>query len=155
MIVSIGTQCNAGFTVRAGMKTAAQFLGFLLGVSIAETIVGLFPFVGNIANACATGIVTEFLGWTAYIMIRDNIDHELSFWEKGKLLWAAYKLRKENAQFLEELKQARAQMTDSERLVYDNCMQVLTNKDSSILERHNALVKAQEILLAYNINIGI
>ena len=59
MVIAIGAQCSAGFSVKKALKVMANFVGFILGVSIAEFLVGLIPGIGNIANAIATGIVTE------------------------------------------------------------------------------------------------
>ena len=156
MVIAIGAQCSAGFSVKKALKVMANFVGFILGVSIAEFLVGLIPGIGNIANAIATGIVTEILGWATYIVLRDGLEEKgnLSFWDKIQLLLAAIRLREDNKEFTQKLKDARQKMTNDERTKYDNFMRIITDRNSSKDERADALYGADILLKPYGVSIG-
>lgn len=154
MIFSIGLQCSINFSIASALKIAANLAGLIAGTAIAEFIIGLIPGLGNIANACATGIVTQILGWSAFIMLRDNIDGgNLSFWDKINLIRAAWKLRNKNEEFRKKLESARNRMNSSERSRYDRYMKILTNKESDYLQRRDAQIQVEEILKPYGITL--
>lgn len=151
MVVIIADLCGKGANTKSALKVMAQFLGFILGCSIAEFIVGLFPFAGNFANCIATGIVTEILGFTTYIVLRDDISEKLSFWQKISLLRLALRMKKSNQEFLNQLKRARKSMTTEIRAKYDACMKIITNKDAAVSQRQEAIHTANELLKPYGI----
>lgn len=154
MIFSIGMQCSSNFTVAKAMKLVAHFAGLIAGTAIAQFIIGWIPGAGNLANACATGIVTEVLGFSAYIMLRDNLDkyETLSFSEKWDLFWAARRLMKRNSEFMDKLKTARKRMSYSEQKKYDACMKILTDKNSTQPQRRDALIQVQGLLKPYGVS---
>lgn len=86
MVICIGLQCKAEFNLRAAIAVMADFVGYILGVFIAEFIVGLIPGIGNLANAIATGVVTELLGWATYLVLKEDL-------KKGSYSqWSAYEV---------------------------------------------------------------
>lgn len=151
MILAIGSQCSAGFCTKNAAKLMSNFVGFLLGVGIAQAIVGLIPGVGNFANALASGVTTQILGWTTYLMLRDNMDKRsnLGFFDKVALLKAAVKKVMDNREFMNELKKVRSKMSDSDRELYDRCMKTLTDKNSTPEQRREALENGKKILASY------
>lgn len=151
MIIAIGTQCSAGFCTKNALKLMSNFVGFLLGVGIAQAIIGLIPGVGNLANALASGVTTQILGWATYLMLRDNMDkrNNLGFFDKVSLLKAAVKKFLDNKEFMDELKKVRSKMSYEDRELYDQCMKTLTDKNSTQEQRQNALNKGKKILASY------
>lgn len=154
MIFAIGMQCSTNFTVAKALKLVAHFAGLIAGTAIAEFILGLISGAGNLANACATGIVTEVLGWSAFIMLRDNLDRyeTLSLSEKWNLLKAAIRLRNRNSAFMDKLKAARKRMSYYEQKKYDSCMEILTDRESTRPQRRDAMIQIQELLKPYGIS---
>ncbi len=158
MVIAIGTQYSANFKIQKAIGVMTNFVGFILGVSIAEFIVGLFPGIGNIANAITTGIVTELLGWATFIVLRDGLDEKkdkMNLFDQIKLLKAAVELRKNNQDLTDKLNAARKSMPEYEREEYDRLMKIITDKDTSREERIDALHRADEILKRYGVSIGV
>lgn len=151
MVICIGLQCKAGFDTQSAIAVMADFVGFILGVSIAEFIVGLIPGIGNIANAIATGFVTELLGWATYLALKDNL--EKGKYNKLDLLMKAWKLRKQSKKLNEKLKAARNQMSEYDRQRYDKLMKIVTDKNVSKSQQDLAIFEAEEILKKYGVDL--
>lgn len=151
MLFVIGRMCEADAGI---MKQAANFMtkfvGFILGVSIAEFILGLFPGIGNLANAIATGIVTEFLGWSCFIALTCDI----TGWGLWKMIRKAYRKWKDNGDFINSLKEARKAMSPNVRERYDSLMKIITDKKVPDEQRQSALNEAQQILGPYGISFS-
>lgn len=157
MVFAIGTQCDAEFNVKKALKVISTFVGLILGTSIAETLIGLFPIIGNLANAAATGFVTELLGWSTYVILRDRLEEKgrISGFDKIMILRAAKKTSESNAKFLEKLKAVRERMDEEERAEYDRLMKIVAGKSSTDEERVNAIYSADAILKKYNVCLGV
>ena len=71
-------------------------LGSYIGIRLGVMFVKLFPGPGNLANATATFLTTEFLGWLTYAIVKqDKNPSQLTKEEKEELKKAAKKLQKD------------------------------------------------------------
>lgn len=147
MVVCIGLQCKAGFNSQTAIAVMADFVGFILGVSIAEFIVGLIPGIGNIANAIATGVVTELLGWATYLVLKEDL--KKGSYNQWSLLKRAWKLRKQAKVLNEKLKETRNKMSTYDKQKYDKLMKIITDKNVTKSEQDLAIFEAEEILKKY------
>lgn len=147
MVLCIGLQCNASFNTRSAIAVMADFVGLILGVSIAEFILGLLPGIGNLANAIATGAVTELLGWTTYLVLKEDLQQ--GSFNKVKVLKKAWKLKKEADTLNNALKETRNKMNTADREKYDALMKIITNKDVTKSEQDSAIFEAEAILKKY------
>ena len=64
------------------------------------------------------------------------------------------RLREDNKEFTQKLKDARQKMTNDERTKYDNFMRIITDRNSSKDERADALYGADILLKPYGVSIG-
>ena len=156
MVLAIGSQFYADFCIKNNLnafKIMSDLAGFILRAVIAQAIIGLIPRVGGLANALASGVITQILGWATYLMLRDDMDKRsnLGFFDKVALLKAAVKKVMDNREFMNELKKVRSKMSDSDRELYDRCMKTLTNKNSTPEQRREALDNGKKILASYEL----
>ena len=156
MVLAIGSQFYADFCIKNNLnafKIMSDLAGFILRAVIAQAIIGLIPRVGGLANALASGVITQILGWATYLMLRDDMDKRsnLSFFDKVVLLKAAVKKVMDNREFMNELKKVRSKMSDSDRELYDRCMKTLTDKNSTPKQRREALDDCKKILASYEL----
>ena len=156
MVLAIGSQFYADFCIKNNLnafKIMSDLAGFILRAVIAQAIIGLIPRVGGLANALASGVITQILGWATYLMLRDDMDKRsnLSFFDKVVLLKAAVKKFMDNREFMNELKKVRSKMSDSDRELYDRCMKTLTDKNSTPEQRREALDNGKKILASYEL----
>ena len=149
MVLAIGSQFYADFCIKNNLnafKIMSDLAGFILRAVIAQAIIGLIPRVGGLANALASGVITQILGWATYLMLRDDMDKRsnLGFFDKVALLKAAVKKVMDNREFMNELKKVRSEL-------YDRCMKTLTNKNSTPEQRREALDNGKKILASYEL----
>jgi len=155
MVIAIGFQCKAKLNMRTAIAIMADFVGFILGTSIAMFIIGLAPGIGNLANAIATGFVTQLLGWLTYIILKDdhNAKKAKTFLGKLSLIKEALGMRTKAGVLSKKLKQARQRMTESDRKKYDELMRIITNKETTKSEQERALSEAEQLLERYGTSI--
>lgn len=147
MIVSIGLQCKAEFNSQTAIAVMADFVGFILGIGIAQFIVGLVPGIGNLANAIATGVVTELLGWATYLALKEDLKKgNYSQWHLLKRAWG---LRKDAKKLNEKLKETRNKMSAHDKEKYDKLMKIITDKNVTKSQQDLAIFEAEEILKKY------
>lgn len=147
MVISIGLQCKAKFNSQTAIAVMADFVGFILGICIAEFIVGLVPGIGNLANAIATGVVTELLGWATYIVLKEDLKKgNYSQWHLLKRAWG---LRKDAKKINEKLKDTRNKMSAYDKEKYDKLMKIITDKNVTKSQQDLAIFEAEEILKKY------
>ncbi len=153
MLCVIGGMCGInGSVMKFAAKFASNFVGFLLGVSIAEFIIGLIPGAGNLANAIATGIVTELLGWSCFIVITGGFTGNFGFWDKLSLLKKSWGKWRENEDFRSKIKKAEEAMPEDLRARYNSLMKTISNDRIPQSQRDNAIHEAEEILKPYGIS---
>ena len=156
IVFAIGSQFYTNFCIKNNLnafKLMSNFAGFILRAVIAQAIIGLIPRVGGLANALASGVITQILGWATYLMLRDDMDKRsnLSFFDQVVFLKAAVKKFMDNQEFMNELKKIRSKMSDSDRELYDRCMKTLTDKNSTPEQRRDALDDCKKILASYEL----
>ena len=154
MVFAIGSQFYADFCIKNNLNTfklMSNFASFILRAVIAQAIIGLIPRVGGLANALASVVITQILGWATYLMLRDDMDKwsNLSFFDQVVFLKAAVKKVMDNREFMNELKKVRSKMSDSDRELYDRYMKTLTDKNSTPEQRREALDNGKKILASY------
>lgn len=127
MIICIARANNRSWGVADALAVIGVLAGTYLGTRGAVFLVKWIPGIGNAANAVTTFGVTELLGWTAYLLIKeDKKPEELSSKEKEELKKKAEKLKKEQH---DESKRLYEKMTDKDKNEYEQIMKQLKNKD--------------------------
>lgn len=153
MLCIIGGMCGInGNVMKFAAKFASNFVGFILGVSIAEFILGWFPGIGSIANAIATGIVTELLGWSCFIVLTGGFTENFGLWDKLSLLKQAFGKWSENKDFRNKIKKAEEAMPEDIRTRYKSLMETISDDKIPQSQRDNAIHEAEEILKPYGIS---
>lgn len=127
MILSIARVNNRSWGVADALSVIGVLAGTYLGSRGAVFLVKWIPGIGNAANALTTFGVTELLGWTAYLLIREDKKPEaLSSEDKENLRKRAEKLKSEQH---DESKRLYENMTDKDKKEYEQIMKQLKNKD--------------------------
>lgn len=104
MIISITLVNDRKKNVGAGLAIAGCLAGFFLGTRGALFIIKWIPFAGNAANSITTMIVTEILGWTTYVIVKENVNvKNMKFKDKLKYLQRGYTTQKSEKDISEKL----------------------------------------------------
>ncbi len=72
MIIAIARQYGQPVEVGTAFAFLGTFAGFYLGTRGAIFCIKWIPFVGNAANAIATAVTTETLGWATYYLVSNG-----------------------------------------------------------------------------------
>jgi uncharacterized protein (DUF697 family) len=95
-------------------KIMGKVFGFVAGTYLGAKLVGLIPGIGNIANAVATTVVTETIGWTCIFLMESFDDpNEVSNSEMKGIMERAFgeaqKHKEENKQLIKKMTKAERQ----------------------------------------------
>ncbi len=63
MIIALGENFGAHVNKQIAMSMLGQWVGAGVGIYGAKAVLGIFPVLGNLANAAISGGYTEGLGW--------------------------------------------------------------------------------------------
>lgn len=72
MVMSLGELFDQRVDTTAAITLLGLWAGQGVGVAIAKGLLGTLPGIGNLANAAATAMHTEALGWLAYSYFADR-----------------------------------------------------------------------------------
>lgn len=127
MIVSIARINGKSWGIGDALSVVGTLAGWYLGTRGAMFLIKWIPGLGNGANAITTFGVTELLGWTAYLLVKENKKPEdLSDSEKANLKSRAKKLKESES---EESKRLYEKMNYQDKNEFDNIMKQLKHKN--------------------------
>lgn len=127
MIVCIARANNKSWGAGDALSVIGVLAGWYLGTRGAIFLVKWIPAVGNAANAITTFGVTELLGWTTYILVKENKNPKnLTPAEKEQIKKRAEELKKTEH---DESKRLYENMSSQDKEEYDEIMKQLRNKD--------------------------
>lgn len=127
MIISISRINGREWGVGEALSVIGVLAGTYLGTRGLVFFVKWIPGIGNAANAISTFGVTEFLGWTTYILVKENKNPKaLSSKEKEDLAKQGKKLADEER---ESSKRLYEKMSVEDKREYQSIMKQLNNKD--------------------------
>lgn len=96
MIECIARANGRAWDAGEALSVIGIILGGYIGIRLGVLFVKLIPGPGNLANATATFLTTEFLGWLTYTIVKqDKNPSQLTKKEKEELKKAAKKLQKD------------------------------------------------------------
>ncbi len=148
MIISISRVNGASWGVGDGLSMVGLMAGFYLGTRGAMMLVKWIPGIGNLANAITTAGVTEILGWSTYLLVREGkTPSELSEDEVKNLRQSAENLKKEMGS---KMKEIVARMSHEDKSRFDKLIDELKNRDISEERRKSIDSDIEELISKYN-----
>lgn len=127
MIVAIARVNNRSWGVGDALAMIGVLAGWYVGTRGVIFLVKWVPGIGNAANAISTFGATELLGWTAYLLVKQNKKpQDLSRKEAKELKRQAEKLKKEEHDRSEQLYNS---MSPEDKKEYEDIMKQLKNKN--------------------------
>ena len=127
MIVCIARANNKSWGAADALSVIGVLAGWYLGTRGALFLVKWVPGIGNAANAITTFGVTELLGWTAYILVKeDKNPKDLTPEEREQIKQRAEQLKKEEH---DESKRMYEKMSPQDKEEYDDIMKQQRNKN--------------------------
>ncbi len=127
MILCIARANNKSWGAGDALAVIGTLAGYYLGTRGAMFLVKWIPGIGNAANAVTTFGVTELLGWSAYLLVRDDKKpDELTESEKASLKSRAQSLQKEEKEISKKLYES---MSAEDKGEFESIMKQLKNKD--------------------------
>ena len=152
MVLLIGKQCRADFSVSGATAVLSNFVGYLFGTIGGQVLAGLIPGIGNAANAFTSAVVTETLGWSAYVILQSRLDESgtLSKEQMEQVKERVNALRQEDKSRQDKMNEIVKMMSDEDRKLHDDYVKAITKKDSSSEERAEAVRKIEELLKKYD-----
>lgn len=128
MILAITRVNGKPWFVGDGLRLIGTMAGFYLGTRGAMMLVKWIPGIGNVANAITTTAVTELLGWSTYLLVREGKKpSDLSESEAKELKERASEMRKVSR----EMDKIVARMSSDDKSRYDKLIKELKNRDIS------------------------
>lgn len=127
MIRCIARINNRSWGIADAISVVGVLSGWYLGTRGTLLLVKWVPGIGNAANAITTFGVTELLGWTSYILVKeDKYPQDLTPEEIELLKKRAEQLKNEEH---DESKRLYEQMSAQDKEEYNEIMKQLKNKD--------------------------
>lgn len=127
MIVCIARANNRSWGAGEALSVIGVLAGWYLGTRGALFLIKWIPAIGNTANAVTTFGVTELLGWTTYILVKEGKNpKDLTSSEKEAIKKKAEQLKEEEH---DKSKRLYEQMSSQDKEEYNEIMKQLRNKD--------------------------
>jgi len=147
MIISVTMINGRSKDIGTGLAVAGCLAGFFLGTRGAMFIIKWIPAAGNVANSITTMIVTEILGWAAYLIVRDNANAKNMKWkDKIKYMKKAYHTYQTEKKVSEQLyesmsREDKDEVTDiikklGEKGVSENEVKALNQRLEAIVHKY-------------------
>lgn len=153
MIIAISRLYNQPIEVGSAFAFLGIFAGFYLGTRGAMMCVKWIPGIGNAANAIATTITTEVLGWATYCVVsRNRSVKDIEKEEANELIKEAKKMRKENAERQKKIEETIKKMSNSDKAYYNSLIEELKRKDLSEQDQRNICTKIEVLFSKYGLN---
>lgn len=152
MIIGISRVYNRPVGVGEALSVLGIFAGFYLGTRGAVFLVKWIPGIGNAANAITTTVVTEIIGWAAFIVLKEGKDPKNMTEQEKKDVWKRAKAMKEEMKGEQEkIKEALKKMTENDKRKYDKLMERLKDKELSEEESSKIINQLDELMKKYNV----
>jgi uncharacterized protein (DUF697 family) len=127
MIISIARIHNRKWNVADALSVIGVLAGWYIGTRVGVFLIKWIPGIGNGANALATFATTQLIGWTTYLLVRDNKKpQDLTESEKKNYKTLAEELQKKESKEAEKLYES---MTKEDKEEYKEIMKQLRKKD--------------------------
>lgn len=126
MIIAIARLHGQTVEVGSAFALLGTFAGFYLGTRGAVFFVKWIPFLGNAANAIATTVTTETLGWVTYYIVSQGKSiesvrkDEVEDWIKE-----SKKYKKEHEKEWKEMEKTIKEMTSDDKEMYESLVKEL------------------------------
>jgi uncharacterized protein (DUF697 family) len=144
MIISIGLLFGKKYEESALWSVFGVALGAAAGVGLAKALLGLFPGLGNIANAGITFSLTEAIGWGSYKVFEDGKD----ITKLTKEEWQEYIKLGKNLE-KPDVENWLKKMPPHARAEYEALAKRLGNRDITSSERDSIMHKMDELIAPY------
>lgn len=152
MIIAISRLYKQPVEVGSAFAFLGIFAGFYLGTRGAMMLVKWIPGIGNAANAMATTVTTEVLGWATYCVVsRNRSVKDVEKGEADELIKAGKRARKENAEKQKRIEETIKKMSNSDKAYYNSLMEELKKKDLSEQEQANITLKIESLFNKYGL----
>lgn len=152
MVIVIGFICGTRITIKSATNRAALLVGKITGVAGAEFLAGLIPGIGNLANAIASAIITELLGWAIYRMFVDGLDEDDEI-DVEALFKKAERNRKRKKGLMESIRTTMDNMSYRDKAAYRKYMKIVRDKNASVERRKEALFNAKKLMEEYGLKV--
>lgn len=153
MIIAISRLYNQPIEVGSAFALLGTFAGFYLGTRGAVFCVKWIPFVGNAANAIATTMTTETLGWvTYYIVSRGNSVENVSKDKVKDLIRESEEYRAEHKKEWKRIRDIVRSMNSSDKALYNSLLTTLKKENLTELEQREIEWKLTELFEKYEQN---
>jgi len=127
MIICIARINKRSWDVGDALSILGVLAGWYLGTRGALLLIKWMPVLGNTVNAVTTFGVTELIGWTTFLLVKENKKPQnLTASEKKSIRSDARKLREEES---EESKRLFERMESADKKEYTEIMRQLKKKD--------------------------
>lgn len=152
MIIAIARLYGQTVEVGTAFALLGTFAGFYLGTRTAIFLVKWIPFVGNAANALATTMTTETLGWvTYYIVSSGKTIKDIKKEEVKKLIKESINSRKELKSEWTKIRQVINSMSDSDRNMYEKLEEELRKDNLNESEQKEIENKIDNLFMKYGL----
>lgn len=136
MIIAIARLYGQTVEVGSALALLGTFAGFYLGTRGAVFFVKWIPFVGNAANAIATTVTTETLGWVTYYLVsRGKSIESVRKDEVNDLIKESKEHKKEHEQEWKELEKTIRKMKSDDKARYESLVSKLRKEGLSAEEQ--------------------
>ncbi|MBQ6065020.1 MAG: hypothetical protein IJK87_15560 [Prevotella sp.] len=150
MIIAISRLYNQPIEVGSAFALLGTFAGFYLGTRGAIFCIKWIPFVGNAANAIATTMTTETLGWvTYYIVSRGDSIGNVTKDEVKELIRKSNESKNEHEREWKRIRNIIKSMNSTDRTLYDSLMTSLKRENLSDFEQKEIEQQLTELFDKY------
>lgn len=152
MIIAISQLYNQRVEVGEAFAFLGIFAGWYIGTRTAVMFVKWMPVIGNSANAIATAVTTEILGWATYLIVREKRSiTTVDKTEMRSLIRQAKEERIKQMKIWKRIKSVLAQMNEEDKSRYESIMKKFTEKNLSEAEQNTLEQELQELLKKYGL----
>jgi len=144
MIMGLGKIHNKNNSLNKILGWLVPNVGLFLGSRVAAMTVKWLPFVGGAANATISFTTTQVIGWTVYLIYKDNKDLD----EVGSKELHVYKRRAQNMS-KPDVEQWFKKMPKDKVTEYKSMVEKLGQDGLSEEEQDELLHKMQDLVAPY------
>ncbi len=144
MIMGLGKVHNKNLSINKILGWLLPNVGLFLGSRVAAMSVKWLPLIGNAANATITFTTTQIIGWTVYLIFKDNKDLE----QVGSKELHIYKRRAQNMK-KPDVEQWFKDMPKEKVSEYKSLVEKLGQDGISEEEQDEILHKMQDLVAPY------